>query len=144
MDVLILIPKTALGLRQDDTQDPLLQFCNAWTWTHLSSSNKIERNSTELNITVYIGSWDKLWAKDTKKPNHTAATFEEPVAEAGYCAYPCTHHHLRGAKHESHLFSPTLGHTPTLSPYNKQARAHPLLGESASKGTYCSFSFLLL
>ena len=111
---------------------------------NVSSSNKIERNSTELNITVYIGSWDKLWAKDTKKPNHTAATFEEPVAEAGYCAYPCTHHHLRGAKHESHLFSPTLGHTPTLSPYNKQARAHPLLGESASKGTYCSFSFLLL
>ena len=85
-------------MRQAETQDPLLQFCNAWTWTHLSSSNKIERNSTELNITVCIGSWDKFWAKDTKEPKHTAATFEEPVAEAEYCACPCTHHHLRGGQ----------------------------------------------
>ena len=92
-----------------------------------------------------MGSWDKFWAKDTKKPKHTAATFKEPGAEAGYCGCLLHTPPPKGwAKHESHLFILTLGHTPTLSPYNEQARAHPLLGESASKGTYGSFSFLLL
>ena len=31
------------------------------TWTHLSSSNKIERNCRGLKITMCISSWGRLW-----------------------------------------------------------------------------------
>ena len=39
-------------LRQAGTWDPELQSCNAFTWTHLSSSNKIQRNFMGLKITT--------------------------------------------------------------------------------------------
>ena len=37
----------------------LLQCCNACSWTHLSSSSKIQRNCMGLKITVCMGRWGK-------------------------------------------------------------------------------------
>ena len=45
------------------TWDPLLQCCNACTWTHLSSSNKIQRNW--LKITACI--WGKFWTQKIQR-----------------------------------------------------------------------------
>ena len=65
----------------------LLQCCNACSWTHLSSSSKIQRNCMGLKITVCMGRWGKyLNPKDTKRPKNPTATVDEPGAKAGYCA----------------------------------------------------------
>ena len=48
-------------LRQAATWNPLLQCCNAWTRTNISSSNKIQRNYKGLKIAVCMHSWGKLW-----------------------------------------------------------------------------------
>ena len=60
-----------LGLRQAGTWGPLLQGCNAHTWTNISLSKNIKRNNKGLKITaVRVGSWGKFWTKEkTKKPN---------------------------------------------------------------------------
>ena len=69
------------------TWHSFLQCCNPCTWTHLSSSSKIQRNCMGLKITVCIGRWGKfLNPKDIKRPKNPTATFEEPGAKAGYCA----------------------------------------------------------
>ena len=51
--------------------DPLLKCCNACTWTHFSSSNKIQRNYMGLKITACMRSWGKFWTqriqRDQKK-----------------------------------------------------------------------------
>ena len=39
---------------------PLGQSCNACTWTHLSSSNKIQRNCMGLKITFELWCWRRL------------------------------------------------------------------------------------
>ena len=82
----------------------LLQCCNACTWTHLSSSSKIQRNCMGLKITVCMGRWGKyLNPKDTKKPKNPTATVEEQGAvHASFTQY-----HLRvGARYLKLLFRP--------------------------------------
>ena len=109
----------------------MLQCCNACTWTHLSSSNKIQRNYMGLKITACMFSWGKFWTKDTKRPKNPTATFEEPGAKAGYCTCPlCTTPPKGWAKHLSHPSGLTSGYTPTLTPYNEQARQRPPQGAS--------------
>ena len=61
-----------LRLRQAGTWDPLLQSCSTWTWTHLSSSNKMQRNCMGLQITVCMRRWYKFWTQKIQrdqKPN---------------------------------------------------------------------------
>ena len=83
------------------TWDPLLQCCNACTWTHLSLSNKIQRNCMGLKITACMGSWGKFWTqkiqRDKKNPT---VIFEETGAKTGCWEQkqgtehaPCTQHH---------------------------------------------------
>ena len=43
------------------TWDPSLQCCNGCTWTHLSSSNGIQRNRMGLKITACMCSWGGFW-----------------------------------------------------------------------------------
>ena len=59
----------------------LLQCCHACTWTHLSSSNRIQRNCMGLKITACMCTWGKFWTKDTKRPKNSTATFEDPGAK---------------------------------------------------------------
>ena len=66
-----------LELRQAGTWDPLLQCCNACTWIHLSSGNKIPRNCMGLKITACMLSylWQILDPKDTKRPKNPNCHF---------------------------------------------------------------------
>ena len=133
-------------MRQAGAWNPLLQCCNACTWTHLSSSNRIQINCMGLKINSCMCSWDKFWTEDTKRPKNPIATFEEPGANAGGSGaragyYTCPLHTTppkRWAKHLSHPSGPISGHTPTLTPYKGQARPH--LRERASKEIFCLFS----
>ena len=45
----------ALKLRQAGTWDPMLQCCSACTWTHLPTSDKIQRNCMELLQPITAG-----------------------------------------------------------------------------------------
>ena len=56
--------------------------CRACTWTNISSSNKIQRNSKGLNLTACMHSWGKFWTRDTKRPKTHLPTLEEPGAKA--------------------------------------------------------------
>ena len=63
--------------------------CSACTWTHLFSSNRIQRNCMGLKITARMRSWGKFRTKDKKRPKHpTATSFEEPRAKAGGQNFP--------------------------------------------------------
>ena len=110
------------SVRQTGTWDPLLQCCNACTWTHLSLSNKIQRNYMGQKITACMHSWGKFWTKDKKRPKNPTANFEEPGAKTVYFVCPLHIPPTREwAKHLSHPSGPTPGHTPTLTPYKEQA-----------------------
>ena len=66
--------------------------CNACTWTHLSWSNKTQRNYMGLKITVHEQSGqilDKRY-KETKNP-----TAQSPEQKQGIVHAPCTQHHLK-------------------------------------------------
>ena len=113
---------------------PVTLCCSACTWTNVSWSNKIQINYKGLKITVCMCSWGKLWTKYKKRPKSPTAALEEPGAKAGHCACPLhTAPPKAWADHLSHPSGPTPGHTPTLTPYKKQAC--PLLSEQASKRT---------
>ena len=45
--------------------------CNACTWTHLSSSNKIQRNCMRLKLTACRYSWGKFWIPKIKRDQKT-------------------------------------------------------------------------
>ena len=46
------------GSEASGTWVPLLE--GAYTWTNVSSSNRIQRSYKELKVTASIGSWDKV------------------------------------------------------------------------------------
>ena len=113
-------------MRQAGTWDPLLKCCNACTWTHLSLSNKIQRNYMGLKIIACMCSWGKLWTKRYKRPKNSTATSEEPGAKVGYCACPLHLTPPEGwADDLSYPSGPNPGHTPTLTPYKEQACQPP-------------------
>ena len=114
-------------LRQAGTSSTL--FCSACTWTHLSSSNKKQRNCMGLKIlacTFGANSRPKGY-KETKNTNYhffPTTTFEDRGygAKAGYCACPLHIPPPKGwANHLSEPSGETPGHTPTLGPYKEQA-----------------------
>ena len=126
------------------TWDSLLQCCSACTWTHLSSSNKIQRNQMGLKITACICSQGKFWTKDTKTKKIQLPLLKSPEQKQGvgsksrYCACPQHTTPAKGwANHLSHPSSWTPGHTVTLTPYKEQG--YPRLRERASKEACCLF-----
>ena len=71
-----------LFLRQAGTWDLLLQHCNAYTQTHLSSSNQLQRNLMELKITVCMHSWGKFWTQKIQRDQKLQLPlFEKPGAK---------------------------------------------------------------
>ena len=60
------LTNSVVTLRRAGAWDPVLQCGNACSWTHLSSSNKIQRNYMGLKITACMPSWDKFWQRDQK------------------------------------------------------------------------------
>ena len=68
--------------------------------------------------------------KDTRRPKHPTATFEEPGvknrvlgAEAGYWHAPCTEHHLRGGQKQATPLAQPLGN-PTFTLLSPAGREH--------------------
>ena len=101
-------------MRGAGTGNPLLQGCNACTWTHLSSSNKIQRNYMGLKITACLPSWDKLWPKDTNRPKNPTVTSEEHGAET------CLLQSTQGGGQTAQATRPYSLDIPTLTPYKEQ------------------------
>ena len=64
-----------LVLRQAGTWDLLLQCCNAYTWTHLSSSNQLQRNLMGQKITECMHNWGKFWTQNIQRSKTPTATF---------------------------------------------------------------------
>ena len=109
---------------------PVTLCCSACTGTNISCSNIIQRNYKELKITVFMGSWDKLWTS-YKKTKNAAVTSEELGTEAWQCTCPLHSTPPKGsARHASHptRFLHTPIHTPTLTPY--KGSSLPALGAS--------------
>ena len=106
-----------LKVRQAGTWDPLLQCCNACTWTNVSLSNKIQRNHKGLKITACMCSWGKFWTaryKETKKPN---CHFWRARGKSRVLHTPPVHNTTDGVgKTPKPPSGPTPGHTPTLTP----------------------------
>ena len=72
---------------------------SAYTWPIISSSNKIQRNSKVIKITVCMHSWSKLWLTKYQATKNPTATFEEPGEKTGDGEQkqgpvhaPCTQH----------------------------------------------------
>ena len=118
----------ALTLRQAWDMAPLRQCWNAFAWTHLSSSNKIQRNCMGLKITSYMRSWGKFWTKDTETKK-SSCHFWRAQRKAGYCVWPLHTPPPKGwANHPSHPAGLDPRHAPTLLPYEEQA--YPAQGAS--------------
>ena len=98
-------------LIQAETWDPLLQCCNACTWTHVySSNNKNKRTNKQQNykgqkITVCMRSRGKFWTrhKKTKKVQLPLLKSQEQKTgcweqKQGTEHALCTQHHQRGGQ----------------------------------------------
>ena len=135
--------------------------CKACTWTHLSSSNKTQRNYEGLKVTAHMCSWGKFWTQNIQKDRSPTATSEEPGAKTGCWEQKqgtvhilCTTPPEGWANNLTHPSGLTPGHTPTLphlrdqlnTPLWEQAREHiacscsTLLQEGASKSLARIFS----
>ena len=124
-----------------DRLGPGTLCCGACTWTHLSSSNKIQGNCKGLKITVCMRSWGKFWTKDTKQPKNPTATSEEPGAKAGYC--PCPLHTAPPKGWAKHLSHPSCRPLDTLLP-SPHVRNHPAPPSASEQGHLFLVSLLLL
>ena len=110
----------------------------ACTWTHFSSSNRIQGNYMGLKVTACMRSYGKCWTKDTKKSNCHFGRAQNKSrgsgAKAGYCACPLHTTSPKGwANHLSHRSSRTPGHTLTLTPCKEQARPSTPWPQGASQ-----------
>ena len=127
--------------------DPLLQRCNACTWTNVSSSYKIQVNYKGLKITVCVHSWGKFWTKDTKRPKKAQLPLlksreqkQGVGSKSGVLRMPPALNTTKWwAEHLSHPSGPTPGPIPTYP--------HPIQGTSlppsARELVACSHSPLL-
>ena len=142
--------KDLVGAETGWTWGPLLQClrqagpgalcCSAYTWTHVSSSNKIQRNYRGLKITACMCSWGKFW---TKRPPKTQPPLlrgweQKPCQEQkqGTAHAPCTQHHPWGGQSTSATLPAGPRDTSPPSPHIRNQL--PLRG--ASKGTCYLFS----
>ena len=107
-------------VRQAGTRRPVLQCCRACTRTHLSSSNKIQRNRKGLQGTVCMHIWGKFWTKDTKRPKTQLSVLKSLEQNQGVgnksralSMSPAPSIPEGWANHLSLLPGPTPGPTPT-------------------------------
>ena len=128
-------------VRQDEAGRDLAPCAaGASTWTKISSSSKIQRNSQGPKTTTCGRLWGKLQTTRYKKEEETQLSLlksQEPKLGVGsksrvLCVNP-THSTTKG------VGGPTSGHIPTLTP--RKEPAHPLQGES--KGNHDMFSLPL-
>ena len=77
-----------------DRLGPGTLCCSTYTWTNVSSSNKIQRKYKELKMTTCISNWARLWTTRYKKTKETHCHFwrarskiRVSWAKAGY--YTC-------------------------------------------------------
>ena len=100
--------------------------CNACTWTHLSWSNKTQRNYMGLKITVCMSSCGKFWTKDTNRPKSQLPKAQSKSRESGVKSgsWGCPLHTIpQGAgKQLGQPSSPPPGKTHTFTPYKEQVR----------------------
>ena len=108
--------------------------CSAGARTHLSWSNKTQRNHKGLKTTVCMCTWGKLWTTRYKKTKNPTATSEEPGAKAGPANAPCTQHHLRGGRTTSASPPARPLHAPLPSPRVRKQLAPP---RGVSQGPCC-------
>jgi len=133
-----------LRLRQAGTWDPLLQSCSTWTWTHVSSSNKMQRNCMGLQITVCMCRWYKFWTQKIQrdqKPNcqtkNPTATSEEPWAKT-VLHKPPAHTTTYGVdKTPKPPLWPDGWTHPYPHPTQETGLPFPSLREQAIKGACC-------
>ena len=128
------------------TWDHLWQCCNACTWTHLSLSNRIQRNCIGLKITACVLSWDKFWTQKIQRDQETQLPLLKSLeqkqgvgSKSKVLRMPPAHTTTYGVgKHLSH----PSGDTPTLTPYKEPAC--PCSGsEQTRESVVCSRSPLL-
>ena len=91
--------------RQAGTWDPLLQCCNVCIRTHLSFSNKIQRNNRGLKINECVGTWGKLWTQKLYRDQKANCCFWRAESKTGCREQkqstehtPCTQRHQRGSQ----------------------------------------------
>ena len=73
------------------------QWCNAWSWTHLSMSNNMQRNCMGLKITVH-SRLGQIRDKVTKIPKYPTTIFKSLEQKLGTAHAPSTQHHQRGGQ----------------------------------------------
>ena len=109
MPLTFLAPKVFRGtmrLRLAGTWDPLLQCCYACTWTHLSLSDKIQRNCVGLKITAGRYNWGKFCTQKIQRDQKSQLPVLKSLksknrllgANQGTEHAPCTQPHLSGGQ----------------------------------------------
>ena len=84
-----------ITLRQAGLWDPLLWCCNACAWTHLSPSNRIQRNCVGLKITACLHSWGESWTSKIQRDQKAQLPFLRSLEQKQDTVHaPYTHHHL--------------------------------------------------
>ena len=115
--------------------------CSACTWTNVSSSNKLQRNykglKKKLQACTAGANYEQQDTKRQKKKKKTQLPLlksreQKHGVGSKSRVLRMTPHSTQPkgwAKHLSHPFGPTPGHTPALPPHKEPAR--PPLGEQA-------------
>ena len=78
---------------QAGTWGPLLQCYNAYSQTHLSSSNRIKINCMALKLTACLHSWGKFWTQMIQRAWSKNRVWG---AKGGYWACPLVHTTTKG------------------------------------------------
>ena len=126
-------------MKQAGTWDPLLQYCRACTWTHLSSSNKIQINCMGLKITVYMPSWGKIM--DKKRDQKTQLPLLKGLEQTQGSAHaPWTKHHKGVGKSLKPPLWPYPWTHPYPHPHIRNKLAPPWGSKQAREPVVCSHS----
>ena len=169
LEILALIPtlvQSALASGADKTRDlkeeepgdetgcgtwELGQCCSHGAWTHLSSSNKIQRHYMGLKITACLCSGGKFWTTDTKRPKDQTATSDgacskNRLLQANAGDWACTHRHQFSSVQSLRLFATpwAAAHRASLSISNCQSLLKPMSVESVMSSNHFIFSRPLL
>ena len=124
--------------------EPGTLCCSSYTWTNVSSSNRLQKKCKGLKVTVSIHSWGKLWTRYKKTKNPTTNS-EVRRARTGYCA-PYLHTGLpKGwADLRSQPSGPAHGSSPICSPFKGGAFPYPAQLREQARAPISCFCFLML
>ena len=87
--------------------------CNAWTWTHLSWNNKIQRNCMGLKTTARMRSWEKFWTQKIQRDQKPQLLLLKILEQKQGTAHaPCTPPSKGWAKHLSRWPDPRTHPSP--------------------------------